>query len=139
MSIKLGIDMADLKIRHGGPIKKEGCCICFCHYAQVHHQVLQGMVNTSHLVLMSCYRSTRSVQPAKYAVMHEGSALSCLDKHSAATDVHLSVLAGSMQAFKCWAINCGSKELMRHGHTNTHTHTHTHTHTRAHELQQLCS
>ena len=92
--------MADLKIRHGGPIKKEGCCICFCHYAQVHHQILQGIANTSHLILMHCNRSMRSPQLAKYAVMHEGSALSCLDRYTAATDVHLAMLSGSMQAFR---------------------------------------
>lgn len=89
--------MADLDIRHGGPIKKEGCCVCFCHYAQVHHQVLQGIVNISPLLLMPCYRSTRKIQLAKYAAMHESCALSCLDRYSAATDAHLTMLLGSKQ------------------------------------------
>lgn len=132
-STKLGIDMTDLKIRHGGPIKKEGCCICFCHYAQVHHQVLQGIGNTSHLGLMHSYQSTRHMQLVKYAVVHEGSASTCLDRYSAAIDPHLSVLSGSMQAFRWCASGCRSKNLMCHGSGQTRTRAHTH------ELQQLCS
>ena len=110
--------MADLNVRHGGPIKKEGCCVCFCHYAQVHHQVLQGIVNISHSILMHCYRSMR--YPAcKVCSGAEGSALPCLDRYSAATDVYLAILSGSMQAFKWCAIDCGCDWLMCHrsGHT----------------------
>ena len=68
--------MGDLSIRRGGPIKKEDCCICFCHYAQVHHQILQGIVRTSLMSprtslseLMRCYRSKKRIQLAKHAVM----------------------------------------------------------------------
>lgn len=119
-STEHSIGMADLNIRHGRPIKKEGCCICFCHYAQVHHQVLQGIVNTSHLVLMHCYRSTRSIQLAKYVVVHESRALPCFARYSAATDAHLTMLSGSMQAFEWCAIDCRCNWLMRHRSGHTH-------------------